>query len=113
MGGLLSAAFGAAQLFREPAGERIDARYAPAREALQGVPVAGFISDQPLDQSSGAMRFHRAQYGVAPALLRPDTREAVLLVDLADSSRLPLLLRAPDLRLRKDLGGGLAIVEKR
>jgi hypothetical protein len=77
------------------------------------VGVAGFLTDEPLDQDAGALRFHRALYGVAPAILHPDTRERVLLVDLAHPERLPRLLALPDLKLRRDLGAGLALVEKR
>ena len=111
--GVFCAAFEAAQLFSEPAPEPIASRYAPAREALRGAGVAGFLSDDPLDGDAGALRFHRALYGVAPTVLRPNSQERVLLVDLAHPDRLARLLTAPDLKLRNDLGNGLAIVEKR
>jgi hypothetical protein len=111
--GILCAAFEAAQLFSQPAPDPIALRYAPAREALRGAGVAGFLSDDPLDGDAGALRFHRALYGVAPTVLRPNSQERVLLVDLAHPERLTRLLTAPDLRLRKDLGNGLAVVEKR
>src|SRR5437870_268697 len=74
--GVFCAVFEAAQLFSDPVPERIDARYSPAREALREVGVAGFLSDEPLTADAGALRFHRALYGVVPTILHPGTNES-------------------------------------
>jgi hypothetical protein len=98
---------------RTPRGED---RYGAAREALrgQGAASAGYLTDADLSIGRGqdVWRFYTAAYALAPVLLRPGTSERFLLVDLPDPAMLAPLLRSPSLELTRDLGDGVAIVER-
>jgi hypothetical protein len=104
----------------EPMRARIDRRYEGVREVVSGR-VAGYISDLPAavhfgedPTTLGTRMYLEAQFGLAPILLRHgDDRAQIVIVNVADPSRLPELLRRHQLVLQAEPAPGLAVARPR
>jgi hypothetical protein len=104
----------AAHLFR--LGPAFDAPYQPSRELLPAKGEVGYVSDLPLLLSPGLewqapkQRFLRAQYALAPLILRyHDDRAPQVLVDAFDPEHLDDLLQRHALEPIARLGPGLLL----
>jgi hypothetical protein len=98
---------------REPRGE---GRYGQARETLRrlGATEAGYLTDADLSVGRGAdvWRYYTAAYALAPVLLRPDTNERYLLVDVPDPAMVTKLVGGK-LKMVANEGEGVAVMEQR
>ncbi len=103
---------------REP---RSDVRYQSARKLLAGSAVAGYVSDEPVDDAPGEVahlsstkRYQQALYALAPVVLRyGDDHAPLVLVNLGDPARMDLVLREHNLQAVSLLTPGLALAKPR
>lgn len=99
--------------------ERIDARYASVKALLPPTGEVGYVCDLPMlpwpagfdDSPVGNGMFERAQYALAPLILRyDDDRAPFIVANLADPANLPELLRRKRLVLVAEPRPGTAVL---
>lgn len=81
-------------------------RLAPVRAALHGVRGVGYLA--PEHVSNRVAHLYSLRYTLAPILVFDDVQQPLVVADGGpDPRRLP-----PDLRVRRDFGGGLLLLER-
>jgi hypothetical protein len=73
--------------------------------------VYGYLSDNPPNDPSALAEFHLTQYVLAPAIVRPSTRENLVIVNYHGKNLDMKLLAANRLRPLRNVGTGLELCQ--
>jgi hypothetical protein len=85
-------------------------RFAEIRKTIRPHTVYGYLSDNPPNDPSALAEFHLTQYVLAPAIIRPSTRENLVVVNYHSKQLNGRLLMDNHLVPYLDFGNGVAVV---
>jgi len=78
-------------------------------KTVQPHTVYGYLSDTPANDPSALAEFHLTQYVLAPAIIRPSTRENLVIVNYHSKDLDMKLLATNHLRPFRNIGNGVAL----
>jgi hypothetical protein len=89
-----------------------EARFAEIRKTIHPHTVYGYLSDNASTDPSALAEFHLTQYVLAPAIIRPSTRENLVIVNYHSKQLNGRLLMDNHLVPYLDYGNGVALVRQ-
>jgi hypothetical protein len=89
-----------------------ETRFAVFRKTIQPHTVYGYLSDNSPNDPSALAEFHLTQYVLAPAIIRPSTRENLVVVNYHSKQLNGRLLMDNHLVPYQDFGNGVAVVRQ-
>jgi hypothetical protein len=89
-----------------------EARFAAFRKTIQPHTVYGYLSDNSPNDPSALAEFHLTQYVLAPAIIRPSTRENLVVVNYHSKQLNGKLLMDNRLLPYQDFGNGVALARQ-
>lgn len=89
-----------------------ESRFDSFRQAIQPHGVYGYLSDNPPNDPSAAAEYHLTQYVLAPAIIKPDSAENLVVVNVHSKSLDWKLLHDNHLLPVQDFGDGIALCRR-
>lgn len=87
-------------------------RFDSFRQTVQPHGVYGYISDTPQNDPSAAAEYHLTQYVLAPAIIKPDSAEDLVVVNVHTKSLDWKFLHDNHLLPVKDFGNGIGLARR-
>lgn len=89
-----------------------ESRFDSFRQAVQPHGVYGYLSDNPPNDPSAAAEYHLTQYVLAPAIIKPDSTENLVVVNSHSKNLDWKLLHDHHLVPVQDFGNGVALARR-